>query len=176
MTKVLKFKDCFKGLFLGLMLLVITANSAECALVNIGAEYNHNEYLQYCSPAKYKAMYEAAASDCWSCNIIDAMFDGFKGVIVILTEKLAPLCRIILTLGGAIWLAMYLLKSLGSFAVQNPGKVLDGLTVFLFKIAFVYVVVMAGIDDIVDMVINPLLSIGMDIGKQFSGWAGSAFY
>lgn len=158
------------------MLLVIAANSAECALVNIGAEYNHTEYLEYCSPAKYKKMYDLAANDCWSCDIIHAMFDGFKTVIVLLVDKIEPLCKLILSLGGALLLAMYLLKSLGSFAVQNPGKVLDGLAMFLFKIAFVYVVVTAGIDDIVDMIINPLLSIGMDIGKQFSTWAGNSFY
>lgn len=176
MTEVIKFKYCFRSLFLGLMLLVIFTNSAECALVSIGAEYDHTKYLQYCSSIIFKERYDAAASDCWSCNIIGAMFDGFKGVIVMLSEKIEPLCKIILTLGGAVWLAMYLLKSLGSFAVQNPGKVLDGLTVFLFKIALVYLIVIAGIDDVVDMIINPLLDIGMDIGRAFSRMASESFY
>lgn len=176
MTKVMKFTSCFKGLLLGLLLLVVFVDSAECALVNIGAEYDHTKYLQYCSSLVFKARYEAAANDCWSCNIIGAMFDGFKGIIVILTEKIEPLCKLIITLGGAVWIAMYLLKNLGSFAVQNPGKVLDGLTAFLFKIALVYLIVIAGIDDIVDMIVNPLLDIGMDIGRAFSQMASETFY
>ena len=158
------------------MLLVMAANSAECALVNIGASYNHDEYLEYCSPAKYTERYEAAANDCWSCNIIETMFNGFKVVIVIIANNIEPLCKLILTLGGAVWLAMYLLKSLGSFAIQNPGKVLDGISVFLFKVTLVYLTVITHIDNIVDVIVNPLLDIGMDIGRAFSGWAGTAFY
>ena len=157
-------------------MLVIFTNFAECAPFNIGASYDHNEYLKYCSPKKFTAMYNAAAQNCWACDIIGAMFSGFKGVIVLLAQKIEPLCKLILTLGGAVWLAMYLLKSLGSFAVQNPGKVLDGLAVFLVKLAFVYLIVMSGIDDIVDMIVNPLLDIGMDIGRALSGWAGGTFY
>lgn len=174
MTKILKLKYCFRELLLVLVVLVLTADWAEC--FDVLSKYDHTEYLKYCSSLVFKEKYEAAANDCWSCNIISAMFDGFKGVIVVLSEKIEPLCRLILTIGGAIWLAMYLLKSLGSFAVQNPGKVLDGMSVFLFKLALVYLIIISGIDNIVDIIVNPLLDIGMDIGRVFSRMANDSFY
>ena len=133
---------------LSLVLLIFSTSSAYCILANIGASYNHDEYLEYCGADVYAEKYDTAATSCWSCEIIDTMFQGLKTVIVIMAEKIEPLCFIIIVLGGAIWLAMYLLKALGSFATQESGKVLDGILMTMFKIALVYTLIAAGINEI----------------------------
>jgi hypothetical protein len=62
---------------------------------------------------------------------------------------------------------MYFLKSVSSFATQDPAKILDGLFSFMFKWAFAFTIVNMGIDSLVEEIVNPLLSIGMDIGTEF---------
>ena len=141
--------------------------------INFGASYDRLEYLQYCSAEKYAEKY--SRQSCWSCEIIDAMFDGMKTAVVKIYKKIQPLCLLILPLGFAIWLAMYLLKALGSFATQEAGKLLDGIMISIFKVSLVYVIISLGVNELVQDIVTPFLSIGMDIGNGFVELAEGAF-
>jgi hypothetical protein len=105
---------------------------------------------------------------CWSCDIILQMMKATMLVTLAIYDPIQELCEVIIQFGGAIWLALYFLKALGSFAAQDPGKIMDGAMVFMFKWALVYGLIMAGISEIVGYIVNPILSIGFDIGTEFS--------
>lgn len=179
MTKVneifLMLKRLCLVLFLGLAILMTSISAAQCALVDIGPEYDEAEYLKYCNAADFTKKYNDPQSSCWSCDIINVMFEAMKKIIIVVSKKIIPCCQLVLTLGFAIWIAMYLLKTLGSFATQEAGKVLDGIMINLFKVVLVYVTVSLGIDTMVDAIVAPLLSIGMDIGNAFLDEAGNTF-
>lgn len=124
------------------------------------------EFLKYCLSSTFEDKYSLL--DCWSCDIIRILIRSLMD----LTEKIFGIIRdlsiLILQLGGAIWLALYLLKSLGSLAVQDPAKIMDGMLMFMFKWAFVYAVIFAGLDVVMEYIVNPLLSIGFDIGMDIA--------
>ncbi len=105
---------------------------------------------------------------CWSCNIIFSLLSAFLKVAQILYDSILDICKLIIQLGGAVWIALFFLKSLGSMAAQDPMKIMDALFVFMFKWAFVYALLLAGIDELIGMVVSPILSIGFDIGTTFT--------
>ena len=65
-----------------------------------------------------------------------------------------------------------LVFKVGSFAAQTPGKVLDGLMIFIFKWALCYTAIYVGLDSIVNYIVQPLLDIGYSIGTEFNKSTG----
>ena len=123
-------------------------------------------FREHCSIEKFNQKYDN--SSCWSCNIIFSLLNAFLHVSTLLYDGMKEISTLVLKLGGAIWIALFFLKSLGSLAAQDPMKVLDGLFLFMFKWAFIYALVISGIDEIVGMIISPILSVGFDIGSTFT--------
>ena len=124
------------------------------------------EFRAHCDISIFNRKYDNG--NCWSCGIIFSLLNAFLEVSKILYNSIKDISTLILRLGGAVWIAVFFLKSLGSMAAQDPMKIMDGLFVFMFKWAFVYAVVISGIDEIVGMIVSPILSVGFDIGTTFS--------
>lgn len=146
---------------------VVTASVFCCALLLAETAFCGDDYLTYCSSETIDEEYEKAG--CWSCEIIENLMISLTTIAGTLYGTTVEAAKLILTLGSAIWIALYFLKSLGSFATQDPAKIIDGLLTFCFKVALVYALVTAGIDVLVQYIVNPLLSIGFDIGETFAG-------
>ena len=146
---------------------VLCPIQSHAALVEFGDTYDPNEYQEYCNVEKFNKKYEGADASCWSCDIITMMTDYMLSAANILSNASIELGKIILLIGAAIWLAMYFLKSLGSLTEQDPARVLDGAFTFMFKMALVYILLFnGGFLAIVDYIVNPILRIGSDIGKD----------
>ena len=125
------------------------------------------DFAEKCNKDNFDKKYGENAT-CWSCNIIYSLLTAFLDVAEKLYGTILELCEVIVPLGGAIWIAVFFLKSLGSLAAQDPMKIMDGLFIFMFKWAFVYALLLAGIDELIGMVVSPILSIGFDIGTTFT--------
>ncbi len=128
------------------------------------------EFLTYCVGEVFLRKYQDA--QCWSCDIIKILIRTMMDLTSQLYEKIIDLCYLILQLGGIIWLAVYFLKSLSSLTAQDPAKVIDGAIMFIFKWAFVYAILVGGMDIIMGYIVNPLLSIGFDIGMSLTSNSG----
>ncbi len=128
------------------------------------------EYLEYCTSEVFDRKYEEGG--CWSCDVVAVIMRNMLAMITVLFDAMVELCELILVFGVAIWLAIYFLKSLGSFAAQDPAKVIDGALLFMFKWALVYALISEGIGEILRYIVSPLLSIGIDVGNIFSIGAG----
>ena len=109
---------------------------------------------------------------CWSCQVVLTLMQGLTSAAQTLYSAIRSISETVLLYGGAIWIACYFLKTLGSFAAQTPGKVLDGLMVFIFKWALCYAAVTSGLDGIVEYIVQPLLDIGYSIGTGFNKSTG----
>ncbi|MCM1323642.1 MAG: hypothetical protein NC218_05730 [Acetobacter sp.] len=129
-----------------------------------------SEFLTYCVGEKFLEKYKEA--ECWSCDIIKIMMNAMMTITEKLYQRIKELCLLILQIGGAIWLALYFMKSLGSFAAQDPAKIIDGALTFMFKWALIYAIILGGMDVIMDYIVNPILSIGFDVGAQFAKGSG----
>lgn len=128
------------------------------------------KYLCYCKSDVIDKKYVEAG--CWSCDVIFTLMMSMTYVAGTIYDGTIALSKIILGGGACIWIALYFLKTLGSFTTQDPAKVIDGLLTFCFKVALIYAVIDSGIDSIVHYIVNPLLSIGFDIGSTFSKATG----
>ena len=124
------------------------------------------EYTEHC--LKDNIEESSSSAGCWSCGIIFSLMVNLSSAAETLYKSICAISADILIYGGAIWVAVYLLKALGSFAAQTPGKVLDGLVTFMFKWALAYAAVVSGIDAVAELIVSPLLDIGFTIGKQFA--------
>lgn len=129
-----------------------------------------SEFVEYCIGEVFLEKYKEA--ECWSCDIIKILIRAMMEITEKLYDGIKELCIIILQLGGAIWLALYFMKSLGSFATQDPAKVIDGALTFMFKWALIYAIIAGGMDVIMEYIVNPLLSIGFDIGMELAKGSG----
>lgn len=150
-------KTAIYGITLTLALTFVCCNAAFAV---------DSEFLEYCLGDVFLKKYQDA--ECWSCDIIKILIKSMMEITNKLYKEIKELCVIILQLGGAIWLALYFMKSLGSFATQDPAKVIDGALNFMFKWAFVYAIIAGGMDVIMEYIVNPLLSIGFDVGMEFA--------
>lgn len=128
------------------------------------------DYSEYCSSQKFTEKYNNA--DCWSCQVVLSLMQGMTGAATVLSSAIIEISKLVLLYGGAIWIACYFMKALGSFAAQDPYKILDGLIVFMFKWTLAYVMVYYGLDTIVQMVVDPLLDIGYTVGQSLNAQAG----
>lgn len=125
-----------------------------------------SDFASKCKATIFRQKY--AQAGCWSCNIISTLLSAFLTISQILFESFVDLSEILIQVGGAIWIAVFFLKTLGSMSAQDPMKVMDALFLFMVKWAFVYALIIAGIDEIIGMIVNPILSIGFDIGTTFT--------
>lgn len=154
------------------VLIALCPVRSHAALIEFGDSYDPNEYQQYCNVQKFNKKYEGADASCWSCSIIKEMTDKMLTAANVLATKSIELGHYILLIGTAIWLALYFLKSLGSLTEQDPARVLDGAFTFMFKFALVYILLHdGGFLAIIDYIVNPILTIGSDIGKNLNSLA-----
>ena len=125
-----------------------------------------SEYDTYCKYSVINNKYLNAG--CWSCDVVGILMSGGVGGVNVLYPALRDFGKVVLNYGAVIWIACFMLKTLGSFAAQDASKLMDGIVQFMFKWALAYVVVAGGLDVIIEWVVFPLLSIGFDIGSKFS--------
>lgn len=165
-----------KKVFLLLSICLFLVSFADCSFADDDEDYVKQCFGDQIESAQTEAGTGTAADSgdgCWSCDIILQMMKATMLVTLAIYDPIQDLCEIIIQFGGAIWLAVYFLKSLGSFAAQDPAKIMDGAMVFMFKWALIYALIMAGISEIVGYIVNPILSIGFDIGTEFSNAVGT---
>ena len=154
-------RPCFSGLGVDFSL------SEGLGITYSVAEYDPEAYLEACNIDEYNKKYSEEGS-CWSCDIIHVLMKSMTSAAKSLGALVASLGMQILLVGAAVWLAIYFLKSLASPAQQDPAKILDGAFTFMFKVALVYILISGGVEGLAGQVVNPLLSIGMDIGTTFN--------
>lgn len=158
------------AIFWACFILFVIVPFVSCLALEFGS-YDHAAYLQYCNAKAFEEKY--AAKECWSCDIIAILMDVMIDVIERISSTALSLAKIILIYGSALWLAMFFLKSLSAAKAQDPAQVLTAVFTFMFKVALVYVLVVDyGFSTLIEWIVNPLLSIGLDIGSEFSYWAG----
>jgi hypothetical protein len=164
MINSLKFISVFQKFSLKRIVLPVCIVLFTFVCCQIALAEADEEFLEYCNAETFNKEYDGT---CWSCAIVETLMKSTTAAVTALSSPILDLSKLVLFLGAAIWLAMYFLKSVSSFATQDPAKILDGLFTFMFKWAFAFTIINMGIDSLVEEIVNPLLSIGMDIGTEF---------
>ena len=164
MTNIFSYKILQTRLFwIGFGLVLLFSKS-------VFADGPDDEYSEYCLGDNFDKNYTDA--DCWSCGVVLSLMQSMTAAAETLYTAIREVSLIVLLYCGAIWVACYFIKALGSFATQDPAKILDGLLTFMFKWALAYVLVYSGLDTIVIYIVDPLLDVGYTIGQSLSQSAG----
>ena len=150
------------GVIAGVVSIFLTTNTL--------ADGIEPDYEEACVKGIIDAQHDDAG--CWTCDVVFALMQGLTSAAETLYGLIQAISLNILLYGGAIWIACYFLKALGSFATQDPAKIMDGLLGFMFKWALAYATVSFGIGVVTYYIIDPLLDIGYSIGSVFSANAG----
>ena len=107
---------------------------------------------------------KAYLGTCYSCTIVANLIRVFMNA----AAKNAPLTQEagvrIRVIGMVIWFAFFVLHRISSFVSIEPMKMLQELFSFLFKCLLVYTVITSGLLNIINMMVNPLLTAGADYG------------
>ncbi len=103
-------------------------------------------------------------SSCYSCIIVKTLIETFMSACSKVYGVATKAGGIILLLGTVLWLAVFALHNVSSFANVEPASEINELLVFLFKVVFVWAVLGAGLDFIIQYMINPILATGADYG------------
>lgn len=119
-----------------------------------------------CRSEGMKAQYmgEDVAEACWYCKVVIMMTNAFLSAANDALSVCQELGHLILKLGFSIWLALFVLKNVTSFAPITPGKMLQELLVMGFKCAFMNIAIADGINFITTLILNPIMITGTDIG------------
>ncbi len=102
-------------------------------------------------------------SYCYGCEVVETMSEAFvfaAGKAYNISKKASNAVLIVLTL---IWLVLFALKNVSSFASIEPMKMLQELMVQLFKVILAFVIINAGIETILHYSLVPLMNAGTDL-------------
>ena len=169
-SKRLRF-GCFAFFLFGVLFLPHICYSVN--LYTFGESYSIETYLSYCGHEHFEAEYNSSDAACWPCTVIDALLNSLFYTVNKMISVVNDLAKIILLYGAAIWLAVYFLKSVSAMVTQDSAKVLDDAFAFMFKVAFIYVLIAGGVANIINWIITPLLSIGMDVSDVLKALGNS---
>lgn len=128
-------------------------------------DYHFNE-MAICNSMVMKERYmgEDVADSCWFCKVVVIMTNAFLLAANDALGVCQELGHLIVRLGFMIWLGLFVLKHVTSFAPITPGKMLQELLVMGFKCAVANFAISDGINFITSLILNPIMITGTDIG------------
>lgn len=147
---------------LRMITMLITIIVVTVIIPNISWAYE--EFVCNSDSMKERYMGENAAEACWYCKVVIIMTNAFLLAANDALSVCQELGHLILKLGFSIWLALFVLKNVSSFAPITPGKMLQELLVMGFKCTLMNIAIADGINFITTLILNPIMITGTDIG------------
>jgi len=128
-------------------------------LVRVGRKEGQN-----CIVSNYVIKY----SNCYGCTVVQTLTSAFvkaAGKAYDISSQAASILVIICML---IWLSMFALKNVSSFATLEPMKILQEFFVQCFKVILALVIINSGLRTIIDYTLVPIMSVGTDIADTIT--------
>ena len=111
--------------------------------------------------------YQKEYTTCYACQTVKLMLEAFMLAAGRTYDISKNAGVILLTIGSFLWVAFFVIGKISSFTNPEGPKMVNEFLIFLFKIAFAYVAINAGISVLVDYFINPILAAGADMGTTY---------
>lgn len=116
------------------------------------------------SPCKVENFRDTYQKTCYSCHVVKLLVETFMKSSVNFYDTSKKAASKILVIGVAVWLAIYVLKQVSSFASVEPANMINDIITFLFKALVAYVFINSSVGAIVGYTIDPLMAAGADYG------------
>ena len=130
-----------------------------------GAYAEPTEKARQCSFDEMQKLYMDAGEDaCWYCNVVVILTNAYLKSAGKALGSAKELGKLILKLGFSVWLALYILQQVSSFAPIASSKIIQEILLMSFKVALAYLAVDAAETVIVTYFLNPIGQLGIDYG------------
>ena len=112
-----------------------------------------------CVTSNFYNMYTAS---CFGCEITKILASAFINAAAKAEEVSQKAGYVILTVATLIWIAIFVLKNVSSFATVEPRQMIQQLMVQLFKVLLAFVLISSGFKTILHYTMEPLMIAGTD--------------
>lgn len=107
-------------------------------------------------------------ANCYGCIVVQTLTSAFTKAAGKAYNVSKQLANIIVLIGMALWLSMFALKNVSSFATLEPMKILQEFFVQCFKVILALVILNSGLKTIINYVLIPIISTGTDVADTIT--------
>lgn len=119
---------------------------------------------QTCIVGNFISMYSA----CYGCEIVETLASAFVKAAAKGYDLSKQAGNAVLVVCTILWVALFVLKNISSFATVEPRKMVQELLVQFFKIMVAFIVINAGIQTILHYTLVPLVTAGTDFADAIT--------
>ena len=138
-----------------------------CLMLIIGVVLLCPNVAQATEACDISKMQDQYTRSCITCPTVATIISIFLEVGVDAYPLMRSAANTLLGILSVLWIAMYFLKKLSSFAAVELPEMMQELSIFFFKILVAAVCINGGISVILDFTLNPIISFGTDFGIAF---------
>ena len=107
-------------------------------------------------------------SNCYGCIVVQTLTSAFVKAAGNAYDVSKQAANVIVIIGMLLWLSMFALKNVSSFATLEPMKIVQEFFVQCFKVILAMVIINSGLKTIMDYTLVPIMSVGSDIADTIS--------
>ena len=107
-------------------------------------------------------------ANCYGCVVVQTLTSAFTKAAGKAYNVSKEAANIIALIGMALWLSMFALKNVSSFATLEPMKMLQEFFVQCFKVILALVIINSGLKTIINYILIPIVSTGTDIADTIT--------
>ena len=137
---------------------------AEWTSVFFGLIKANKEKGTECIPSNFVVKY----SGCYGCTVVQTLTSAFVKAAGNAYNVSRQAANVIVLIGMALWLAMFALKNVSSFATLEPMKMLQEFFVQCFKVILAMVIINSGLRTIMDYTLVPIMTVGTNVADAVS--------
>lgn len=110
------------------------------------------------------------SDSCNFCGLFRTIFNAASSIALMANRALTGPTLSLVKIGFLIWLAVYLLKNLGSFAANNSGEMAKGILFQGFRVAVVAFILSTttALFYIMDITLNPVMQTGLNFANSLN--------
>ena len=108
-------------------------------------------------------------NSCWFCPVFKTIFNTSSTIAQKSYNALAGSVAIVVVVGFAIWVSIYVLKHVTAFEVKDPRKMLQDMLLQAFKVFLVVIILKGSYFQIIQLTLEPVFNTGMTFVKTITG-------
>lgn len=107
-------------------------------------------------------------ANCYGCVVVQTLTSAFTKAAAKAYNVSTQAANVLVLVCMSLWLAMFALKNVSSFATVEPMKMLQEFFVQCFKVILALVILNSGLVTIIRFVLIPIVSTGTDIADTIT--------
>ena len=107
-------------------------------------------------------------ANCYGCIVVQTLTSAFVKAAGKAYNVSKQAANVVVIIGMILWLVMFALKNVSSFATLEPMKILQEFFVQCFKVMVALTIINSGLQTIMDYTLVPIISVGTDIADTIT--------